>query len=307
MSFCNKDNKIGAINRMKDPPEQFTVCQKAVFSSDSQSIFMAHTDLHVDVFRLLIGDDTIDIDFETSFDLSKVLKGPILHFELSDCGKYLVAADVSCNITVWRQNDRNWAHHINLPKYHVSPVSIAIHKRAPKLVAAFADGKLFEYHLEEMKFLCTTLTHFVESQERYAIKNIAPDPKNEDVFVVHNDKELFVLVKETVSGCAIARFIHGNGQLSNCFCFSIGFDQSQENHKAYRKRARKSTAKNDNDDDDDDNAVATRLVCTNSLNYEHLLNITWMNDTELIAVGVNPITMIAQLPASLKEKRFGVS
>lgn len=184
---------------MADVPEQFTLCHKVAFSSDSQSIFMAKTDLTVDVFRLLIGEDTIDIDFETKFDLSKVLKGPIMHFIVSDCGKYVVATDVSCNITVWRQNKRDWMHHINLPKYHVSPVSIAIHKRTPKLIAAFSDGKLFEYHLEEMKFLCSTTTHFVDSHERYAIRTIAPDPKNEDIFVVHNDQDLFVLQKQMVS------------------------------------------------------------------------------------------------------------
>lgn len=42
-------------------------------------------------------------------------------------------------------------------------------------------------------------------------------------------------------------------------------------------------------------------------NYEHLIDISWLNESELIATGVNPITMIAQLPSSLKEKRFGVS
>lgn len=65
------------------------------------------------------------------------------------------------------------------------------------------------------------------------------------------------------------------------------------------KRTRKSA------DDDEENVAS--LVCTSRINYEHLLNISWLNDTELIAVGVNPITMIAQLPSSLKEKRFGVS
>lgn len=43
------------------------------------------------------------------------------------------------------------------------------------------------------------------------------------------------------------------------------------------------------------------------INYEHLININWLDESELITVGVNPVTMIAQLPASIKEKRFGVS
>lgn len=58
---------------------------------------------------------------------------------------------------------------------------------------------------------------------------------------------------------------------------------------------------------EDEEEDVANLVCTSRFNYEHLLNINWLNDTELIAVGVNPITMIAQLPSSLKEKRFGVS
>lgn len=183
---------------MKDLPEQFTACRKAVFSSDSQTIYLAKTNLTIDVFRLLISEDAIDIDFETSIDLSKSLKGPISRMILSDCGNYLVCSDICCNITVWRQNKRKWSHHINLPKYHVSPVSIAIHKNSPKLVAAFADGKIFEYHLEEMKFLCATTTLFVEDQDRFAIKNIAPDPKNENIFTAHNDTHLFVLKKQQV-------------------------------------------------------------------------------------------------------------
>lgn len=60
------------------------------------------------------------------------------------------------------------------------------------------------------------------------------------------------------------------------------------------------------DSQDDEDCVAN-LVCLHRYNYEHLIDISWLNDSELIATGVNPITMIAQLPASLKEKRFGVS
>lgn len=194
----SQGNKVDAINRLKDVPGQFTACRKSVFSSDSQTVFLAKTNLTIDIFRLLISDDLVDIDYEATIDLSKSLKGPLSHLIVSDCGHYLVAADVCCNITVWCQNKRKWSHHINLPKYHVSAVSIAIHKHSPKLVAAFADGKLFEYHLDEMKFLTATTTLFVDNQDRFPIKCIAPDPKNENIFIVHNDTHLFVLKKQSV-------------------------------------------------------------------------------------------------------------
>lgn len=192
-------NKIASIDRIKDLPEQFKPCRKCVFSSDSQTIYLVKRNQTIDSFRLLISEDAIDLDYETTIDLSKSIKGPVSHIVLSDCNRYLVCTDVCCNVSVWRKNERNWSHHINLPKYPLSPVAIAIHKNSPKLVAAFADGKIFEYHLEEMKFLCATTTLFVDNQERFAIKNIELDPRNENVFIVHNDTYLFVLKKDLVS------------------------------------------------------------------------------------------------------------
>lgn len=185
--------------RITDLPEQFTACRKCIFSSDSKSIFLFKRDLTVDIFRLLISDDAIDIDYETKIDFNKSLKGSISHLVLSNSGEYLVCADVCCNISAWRYNKQNWTHHINLPRYSISPVAIAIHKNSPKLVAAFSDGKIFEYDLEEMKFSCASTTFFVEDQVRYTIKNILLDPRNENVFIVHNDTHLFVLKKQNVS------------------------------------------------------------------------------------------------------------
>lgn len=60
------------------------------------------------------------------------------------------------------------------------------------------------------------------------------------------------------------------------------------------------------EEDDDDEAVAT-LTCTKRIANEHLIDLAWLDDSEMVAVGVNPVTLIAQLPPSLKEKHFGVS
>lgn len=54
-------------------------------------------------------------------------------------------------------------------------------------------------------------------------------------------------------------------------------------------------------------AETVDLVCKSKRNLDHLASICWMDKNELIAVGVNPMTLVEQLPSSLKEKRFGVS
>lgn len=63
-------------------------------------------------------------------------------------------------------------------------------------------------------------------------------------------------------------------------------------------------AKRTKTEDDDDIA---KLVCVKRIKNEHLLDLNWLSDSELVVVGVNPVTLIAQLPPSLKEKRFGIS
>lgn len=49
------------------------------------------------------------------------------------------------------------------------------------------------------------------------------------------------------------------------------------------------------------------LVFKSKGNFEHLVDLCWLGENEMVAVGVNPVTLIEQLPSSLKEKRFGVS
>lgn len=51
----------------------------------------------------------------------------------------------------------------------------------------------------------------------------------------------------------------------------------------------------------------TDLECKSRASFEHLVNLCWMGENELVAVGVNPVTLVEQLPSSLKDKRFGVS
>lgn len=65
-----------------------------------------------------------------------------------------------------------------------------------------------------------------------------------------------------------------------------------------KSKGKKSAAADDIVDD---------LVCKSKGSFEHLVDLCWMGKNELIAVGVNPVTLVEQLPSSLKEKRFGVS
>lgn len=194
-----QENKIEKLTRIEDLPDKFSECTKCLFSDDSKTIFLVKRDKSIDVFKVSPTDsEDIVIDYRETIRTEK-LTAPISHIVASHCGTYLVCADICCNITVWRRTKRSWVHHINLPKYLLSPTAIAIHPNAPKLVVAFSDSKLFEYHLEEMKFLCSTTKYFVENQKTHVIRNIILDSRNENIFILQNDTDLFVLKKLEVN------------------------------------------------------------------------------------------------------------
>lgn len=158
-------------------------------------------DRTIDIFQVLATEDDVELHYRETIDTQKYLKASIAHIVVSDCGNFLVCAGLCCNISVWKRTTMGWSHHINLPKYPLAPVAMAIHKNSPKLVVAFADAKIFEYHLDEWRFLCSSNRQFVENQETHVIRNIVLDPGDEDLFILHNETFLFVVKKTKVIAC----------------------------------------------------------------------------------------------------------
>lgn len=194
-----QDDKISSLSKLRDLPDELTAAAKVVFSADSKTLYLVKRNRTVDVFKVLTTDDDEEIHYQETIDAQKYLKSSISQIVVSNCGQFLVCAGLCCNISVWKRvENSSWTHHINLPKYPLVPVAMAIHMNAPKLVVAFADAKIFEYHLEEWRFLCSTSQQFVKNQDTHVIRNIVLDPRNEDIFILHNETFLFTVKKTKV-------------------------------------------------------------------------------------------------------------
>lgn len=210
--YLFQNDRITEIIRVKDLPEQLSSCLRCVFSVDSKNLFVVNPDRNVIMFEVNISDSVI-IDYRETIDTNKFIKNQITQILVSHCGTYLVCAGLCCNIAVWKRNARQrklqqqWEHHINLPKYILTPTAMAIHSNSPKLVVVFADSKLFEYHLEELKFVYSTAQKFFDNQEFHVIKNIVLNPENEDVYIFQNDECIFAVKKVLVSKFNIISFI----------------------------------------------------------------------------------------------------
>lgn len=192
--------------RVKDMPEQMAPASHVTFTADSMRLIVVNRlTKEILVFAMLSTpneEDALDtstlppIDFVECIDTSKQIKDSIKLFTVSSCGSYLAAASTDRSIAVWSvYKGKHFKHLLNLPRYTAATTAIAIHPQQPRLVAAFADGKIVEYDLEEMCFTCSDADRFVANAEFFTINNIILDPRNPNIFVMQNDSKLFVLEK----------------------------------------------------------------------------------------------------------------
>ena len=188
--------------RVKDLPEQFAAASHIYFTADSMRLIMVNRETkQILIFSILPTTDlnsssSPPLDFVESIDTSKHIKDTIKLFTVSLCGSYIVAASADRTISVWSvYKGKHFKHLLNLPRYTAATTALAIHAVQPRIVAAFADGKIFEYDMEEMCFTCSDIDRFVANAESFCITNIVLDSRNPNIFVMQNDSKMFVLEK----------------------------------------------------------------------------------------------------------------
>lgn len=158
--FEYKDNETPILTQIKNFPEEFSPSNKIIFSKDSKSLFLYKTNNVIDVFEVLKND----IDYKQKIVLKKckylellflqksfnliilsitVIKDLVHTIVLDDTGKYLVCAGLCHNVGVWTlQENGQWSHYINLPKYKIPITALAIRPNSANVAAAFADNKV---------------------------------------------------------------------------------------------------------------------------------------------------------------------
>lgn len=126
-----------------------------------------------------------------------------------------------------------------------------------------------------MRFTCSSNKKHVANTTTHAVNNIVLDPNNESIILLHNDTYLYVL------------------------------------EKTYPTKGIK-TSRIEVDSDDEDNSSdgkVAELKLRFQKHYEHFVHLSRLsqNGNEMIAVGVNPVTLIEQLPPSMRQKRYGAA
>ncbi|XP_043480548.1 U3 small nucleolar RNA-associated protein 4 homolog [Leptopilina heterotoma] len=196
--------------------------------------------------------------------------------------KYLICNDES-RIVIYhvdgdltRESLKPWS----LPKYSCPVTAMAVQEDTLNLVVVYADHKIIEYSISSRKY-----TEFSKSLQDclplqwlsrpFPITNIIFSPKNENVIIMHDDTSVFVLNKKN--------------ELPN-------------------NKVKIAKLENGDSRDDSNSGLGTQSHHMFQIvkKYKHLVHLDWLNDEEMVAVEVNPISLTEKLPPTLKQKSFGM-
>ncbi|PSN57688.1 hypothetical protein C0J52_00311 [Blattella germanica] len=209
-----------------------------------------------------------------------VTKDAIHLLVVSQDGKYIIAADLQSSIVVWTSPDLK--KHYSLPRYKCAPTAMAVHPSTNELVVVYADHKIIEYNLSQRKY--TDFSRGLEQRHptqwlsrSYTVNNITFDPHKDDVILLHDDNTICVINKTKKLPLKEAKI----PRIGSPHTTSDSLDGSHP---------RTFTPQN-----------AFHVI----KKYKHLVYLQSLRDDELIAVELNPLTLMEKLPPSLKQKKFG--
>lgn len=253
----------------EDLPEELAVASHIIFSKTNQ-LFLIHTESRqLRCFDL--GEN--QVKFLYSVNLSAELNSPISHVELSSCGKYFAMATASHLVAVWQLNGKDSKHLLNLPRYKAGPTAMAMHENHPRLVVAYADGRIVDYDLLERCFVNETGNHFVINSQTHCIKGLLLEAENPDVVIAYNEEFFYVLKS---------------------------YERAE---KSFNTKAKRMNNKNDE-------AISSNLrkyICKSRLERQHMVQACRLADKDLVTISIQPKNLIAPLPEPYIRKKFGVA
>ncbi|KZC09523.1 PREDICTED: cirhin [Dufourea novaeangliae] len=197
--------------------------------------------------------------------------------------KYFVCADRDGRIAIYNVSEAVstdapavWC----LPKYSCAPTAMAVQQDTLNLVVVYSDHKIVEYNIQQRQY--TNFSNNLQSRlpkqwlaRSFPITNIIFDPRNENIIIMHDDSTVYVINKSNELPEKEAKIPkRENGEITED-SNSILSSQSQQAFQVLKK-------------------------------YKHLVYLNWLNDEEMVAVEVNPISLSEKLPPTLKQKWFGV-
>ncbi|KAK7793328.1 hypothetical protein R5R35_003064 [Gryllus longicercus] len=273
------DGQAPLLQKVAGLPEEVGPSHHITFSPDSSLAIVATNSAELIILKLGEGDPMVLHSFQPLE--SKLLKDRIFLLEVSNNGKFLVAADHLSNICVWTLD--NGKYFCSLPRYNSAPTALGTQPENDTLVVAYADHTVVEYSLESRKYteFSQRLTKRRPRQwlnKAFPVIGITFDPRNCDIIILYDDVTMHVINKTKDlpdSEAKIPRLDSSHSDSMDSYPFHPRVNDPQHALHVIKK-------------------------------YKHLVHLTWLMGDEVVAVEVSPAALDEQLPPILKKKRFGM-
>ncbi|XP_054278746.1 U3 small nucleolar RNA-associated protein 4 homolog isoform X2 [Macrosteles quadrilineatus] len=252
----------------------------AQFSPDCGWLVCATNHNNLLVFELSL--DAGPTLTHTFAPLTDNLMSDVVHLIcISVDNQYIIAADRRANIVVWS----NGKHYCTLPRYHCAPTAMAIQPITNHLVVVYCDHKIVEFSLERKKY--TKFSRGLSDNHpkqwlgrSFTVSNVVFDPANKDIILLHDDSTICVIDKcktlpSTEAKIPRLELSHSNG-------LDPGDNSNQYPPSNTPQHAFHVIKK-----------------------YKHLVYFGCLGEGEMVAVEINPLSLMEKLPAPLKQKHFG--
>ncbi|XP_034483003.1 U3 small nucleolar RNA-associated protein 4 homolog [Drosophila innubila] len=267
-----KANPLAVERLTENLPAELEVASHISFSKSNQ-LFLIHAESReLRCFELKKNQ----VNFLYSVYLSAELKSPISHVLVSPCGNYLVVATSNHLIAVWQLNGKESKHLLNLPRYKAGTTALAMHENSPRLVVAYANGRIVDYDLSARCFVCETGKHFVGSSRTHCIKGLLLDPQNPNIVIAYNEMHFYVLQS---------------------------LDRKDDSLKSPSSKTKRLSIANE----EAVNKSVRRYTFKMSLMRQHLVQACRLGDQELVTISIQPKNLLAPLPPPYIRKKYGAA
>ncbi|KAH8283334.1 hypothetical protein KR054_007178 [Drosophila jambulina] len=262
-----------SVERLEDSfPSQLQPASHIIFTKQGKLALLHPHNNHLNWFTLK--EDRVI--FQNSIDLSEHCKSTISHLVVSSRGEYLVAGTSDHTVAVWKLHGTQYKHLLNLPRHRAATTALAMHEDHPKVVVAYANGRLVEYDLVKRSFTCETDEYLIPDTKHHCITGISLDPRNPNIFLVNTENNLYVLERN---------------------------QQAEQEEYVVNSKAKRLSK----DNRSSVSASSKGLVLKTELPRQHLVHVSRLSSNELVNVSISTNNLLAPLPPPFQRKKFGAS
>ncbi|XP_039619444.1 U3 small nucleolar RNA-associated protein 4 homolog [Polypterus senegalus] len=259
------------IKKVQNLPKVLYSAHQLQFSADSSKLFIASAQAAVHVLSIFETECKHLHTFHPKSDVSE----PVHLLSASANGRWLAAASQNCEINIY--DLKKLKHHCGVPVYSANPSAMEIHPETDNLLIVYSDRQIFEFSITEKQY--TDWSRKVQKEGLHShwferdtpVTHVAFNPRKPSQIMLH-DMYMLCIIDKSLPLPDRKMPLYNQLILKN-----LTDDERKRQSHAFK-------------------------ICKN---YQHLLYADLLDEEWMVVIERPIIEIISQLPAPVRQKKFG--